>query len=79
MTDDTNKAPVAPIIEGLGITHTPEPGELVETAIVLMKTIDADGVVGLRLVYPPSSSWLERVGMLHAATNIETVDLRQES
>ena len=71
--------PLGQIIDGLGITHTPEPGELVETAIVLMKTIDADGVVGLRLAYQPSSSWLERVGMLHAATNIETADLCQES
>lgn len=71
--------PLGPIIDGLGITHTPDDGELISDAIVILRTIDEDGRVGLRMAYPQSSSWVERIGMYRVALHSELVDLGQDN
>lgn len=66
---------LAKILDNLGVAYEPDDGELVVGALVLLKTIDSDGVVGLSLRSPDGSSWPERVGMLEAAKHIELNDL----
>lgn len=70
--------PLGQIIDGLGITHTPEDGEFISDAIVILRTVDEDGRVGLRMAYPTYSSWVERVGMFRAALHVELNDLGQD-
>ena len=48
--------------------------EMVDTAVVLIKTVDVDGKVGFRMKWPDRQSWLERYGMLAAAAEIENYD-----
>lgn len=49
---------------------------LVSDAVVLLKCIQADGTVTLMLAHSEGMSWIERLGMLHAAVQIETQDYR---
>lgn len=66
--------PLGDLIDSLGITHTPEDGELVAAAVVMLKTIDTEGRVALRLAWSDGMSWIERLGMLRAAEHIELPD-----
>ena len=68
---------VGNLIDSLGVTHSPEPGEMATDAVVLLKYVDEDGAVGLRLLWSDGMSWIERLGMLHAALSIETADARE--
>ena len=43
--------PLGGLIDSLGVKHAPEEGELVTDAIVILKTIDPKGRVGLRMAY----------------------------
>lgn len=64
--------PLGNLIDSLGVTHDPEEGELVASAVVILKTVDADGEVGMRLAWSDGLSWIERLGMLHASLALET-------
>jgi hypothetical protein len=59
------------LIDSLGVTHEPREGELACDAIVILKIIDAEGDVALRIRYSESSNWIERIGMLRAAEQLE--------
>ena len=59
--------------------HSPEEGEFVTDAIVILKTIDPEGRVGLRMEYSDGMSWLERIGMLRATEILERPDPRDWS
>ena len=63
--------PLGDLIDSLGVTHTPEDGELVAAVVVMLKTIDEEGRVGMRLAWSDGMSWIERLGMLRAAEHIE--------
>lgn len=62
---------VGNLLDSLGIEHHPEPGELVASAVVLLKVIDAEGDVSLRTLCSDGLSWIERIGMLRAAEHVE--------
>jgi len=59
--------PVGNLLDSLGVTWSPDHGDLPASAIVLLKVIDQDGDVTLRTAWSEGLSWIERLGMLHAA------------
>ena len=59
------------MLDALGVTHTPNDGEIVTDAVVALKVVDADGRVSLRLAWSDGMSWIERLGMLRAAERVE--------
>jgi acyl-CoA hydrolase len=63
MTDQ----PIGPILDGLGVTIDLDDGELVESALVITKLVNADGQVLLGLHGSDSMSWLEKLGLIQAA------------
>ena len=63
--------PIGNLIDSLGVTREPVDGELIAGAVVLLKTVDADGDVGLSIAWSDGMSWIERVGMLHVAREVE--------
>jgi hypothetical protein len=68
---------VGAVIEGLGCEW--EAGErLPALAVVLLKTIEPDGTVGLSVVPSEGCDWVNRVGLLQAALNSELRDLSSE-
>ena len=70
--------PIGNLLDSLGVTHSPADGELATDAVVLLKVIDPDGGVGLRLAWSDGMSWIERLGMLTAAEHIERMDCGED-
>jgi hypothetical protein len=64
--------PIGNLLDSLGVAHTPEDGEMVSDALVLLKVVDAEGYVSLRVAWSDGMSWIERLGMLRAAEANET-------
>lgn len=64
--------PIGNLLDSLGVQHCPTDGELVSAAVVLLKVIDDDGRVSMRMAWSDGMSWIERLGMLAAATATET-------
>lgn len=62
--------PIGPILDGLGVTIDLDDGDLIESALVLAKHVDADGLVSLSLASSDGMSWLEQLGLLAAAQQI---------
>ncbi|MFI0897739.1 hypothetical protein [Streptomyces sp. NPDC020983] len=65
-------APIGDLLDSLGVTATIDEGELVASAVVLLRVIQQDGAERLSLVHSDGQGWTERLGMLHAATAVET-------
>jgi len=70
--------PLGQLIDALGVQHTPNPGEMVTDALVIMKVVTEDGNVLLRHCYSDGMSWIERVGMLRIAERTELDDVNDE-
>lgn len=68
-------ATIGDLIDSLGVEREDVEGELVAGAVVLLKTIDPDGRVGLSLLGSDGMSWVEKIGMLRAAEQIEISDM----
>jgi len=66
--------PIGNLLDSLGIEHSPEEGELVAGAIVLLKVIDPEGRTALRLAWSDGLSWIERCGMFRVAEQQELTD-----
>lgn len=66
--------PAGPILDGLGVTIDLEPTDLVESAVVLLKTIDADGHVGVEIVNSAGMDWLGQLAIITAAQRIVNDD-----
>lgn len=62
------------LLDSLGVTHSPDEGEMTTDAVVLLKVVDMDGNVSMRLAWSEGMSWIERLGMLTAADHIERMD-----
>jgi hypothetical protein len=58
------------IIEGLGCEWEAK-GRLIAGAVVLLKTVDDEGDVGMSLVCSDGMDWMTRLGMLAAAVHEE--------
>lgn len=67
---------IGSLIDSLGVTREDQDGELIAGAVVILKTVDEQGRVGLGIVWSDGMSWLERIGMLRAA---ERTDLPPEA
>lgn len=67
--------PMGNLLDSLGLDLDLDDGELVAGALVLLKTVDEDGEVGLRVRWSDGLGYLERIGMLHAGQVIETTNL----
>lgn len=67
---------IGDLLDSLGVTHTPDDDELVAGALVLMKVIDADVDVSMRLAWSDGMGFIERIGMLRLAERVELGDTR---
>ncbi len=65
MTDQ----PAGPILDGLGVTIDLAEGDLVESALVITKVVDADGGVTVSLSSNESMSWRDQRGLTTAASD----------
>jgi hypothetical protein len=67
--------PIGDVLDGLGVTTTPEDGELIASAVVLLRVIDSKGDERLTLVHSEGQGWIKRLGMLRAAEAVEASDV----
>lgn len=67
----TQAEPLGGLVDSLGVRHRPEEGELVLGAVVLLKVMEPDGEITMRSAWSPGLSWMERVGMQHAAAQAD--------
>jgi hypothetical protein len=63
--------PLGDLLNSLGLEHEPLEGELIASAVVLLKVIGPDGDVTLRTIASDRLSWIERVGLLRVAEKVE--------
>lgn len=68
---DTDEQPIGDVLDALGIVAAIEPDALVSGAVVLLKTVLANGDVRLSLCHSDGLSWIERAGMIHLADGLE--------
>lgn len=59
--------PLGHIIDALGVTHHPKPGEIVASAVVVIRVINEDGAESIRTLTSDGQSWVERAGLLRVA------------
>lgn len=62
------------IIDGLGCESDVKDGDLVDSAVIILKIVEPDGQVHLSTCWSENISWLERVGMIRAAEQREHRD-----
>ena len=63
---------IADIVESLGVTLSVRDDDLVTDVVVIAKVVEADGSVRLALTWSEGMSWIERYGLLTAATVIDS-------
>lgn len=61
-------------IAPLGIESGLADGDLVEAAVVLVKVVDPEGKVRLRIAWSDGLSWIERRGMIEIARDADIAD-----
>lgn len=70
---------IASHLTNLGVEFCDLPEDaLLSDAIVIVKYVETDGTVGMRVAMNPASSWIERIGMLRVALNAEEADIGTE-
>ena len=69
--DVSEDRPVGKVLDGLGVTATMGEGDLVEGAVVLLKVIDGHGQVRMTSCWSDGMAWVERVGMLRIAEQMD--------
>ena len=74
MSADHERQPVGALLDGLGIKVALGEGELVASAIVLVKVLQPDDMTRLALAYSEGLGWIERAGMLHVALAVDTAE-----
>lgn len=63
--------PLGHVLDALGVTHTPDEGELIVSAVVLLEVMDPEGDVAMRIASSDGTSWIKRTGMYRAAAAVE--------
>jgi hypothetical protein len=63
--------PLGHIVDALGVEHSPDEGELIVSAVVLLEVMDPDGDVAMRIASSDGTSWIKRTGMYRAAEAVE--------
>jgi hypothetical protein len=61
---------IGPILDGLGTTIVLESGDLVASALVIAKVVDANGEVSLALAVSGGLSWIDQNGLIASAQQI---------
>lgn len=59
------------LIDTLGVANAVREGELVADAVVILKVLDEDNDIQLRLAWSEGISWIERLGMLNVALMLD--------
>ncbi|MCX4571518.1 hypothetical protein OOK48_34940 [Streptomyces viridodiastaticus] len=62
--------PIGAILDGLGATIDLDDGDLVASAFVIAKVVEANGDVSLALASSDGLSWIEQNGLLASAQQI---------
>jgi len=62
--------PIGPILDGLGVTVDLDEGDLIESAVVLLKTVDSSGGVGVVIADSAGMDWLGQLALVTAAKSI---------
>lgn len=76
--EDCDCRPIGPLLDGLGVTSQLDDDDLVESAVVLLKVIEADGEVRISVATTPGVSFIERIGMLRIAESTELDGLARD-
>lgn len=71
MTDHPDQ-PIGDVLDSLGITAALAPDTLVASAIVILKTVLADGTERLSVARSAGLGGIEAAGMLHLAGALDT-------
>jgi hypothetical protein len=70
---------VGGMLDALGVRHSPQHGELIAGAVVLLKVVGDDGELTLRVSGSEGLSWVERIGMYQVALSMEEAELARAS
>lgn len=62
--------PIGSILDGLDISFDLDDGDLMSDALVIAKVLRANGTVSLAITSSDATSWLDRLGMVTAASEI---------
>jgi hypothetical protein len=65
-----SEQPIGPILDGLGTAIYLDEGDLVASAFVIAKVIEANGDVSLAIASSDGLSWIEQNGLLASAQQI---------
>lgn len=68
MTEREQK--IGDILDGLGVTLDMDEGDLIASALVIAKVIDAEGDVSLAMMTSDGLSWIEQNGLLASAQQV---------
>ncbi len=63
---------IGQLLDSLGVKHELDEGDMVTDAVVITKVVRADGSVRLGLTWSEGMSWIERLGMITAAKQIDS-------
>jgi hypothetical protein len=61
---------IGPILDGLGVTVELDEGDLIASALVIAKVVDANGDTALSLSTSDGLSWIDKNGLLSSAQQI---------
>jgi hypothetical protein len=62
--------PIGQVLDSLGVGQDLDDGDLIVSALVLTKIMQADGSITLGIAADESCSWLEQRGLIAAASDI---------
>lgn len=63
--DDTEEVLLGDLLDGLSVRMRPlKPGQLPESAVVLIKVIDTDGIPFMHPAWSDGMSWMDRRAMV---------------
>lgn len=68
---------IGDLLDSLGVVAETNPGDLVVSAVVLMKVVSAEGVVAVTIASSEGLSWLDQYGLVAAAQDICRGDYRK--
>ncbi|MEW1565836.1 hypothetical protein AB0454_22955 [Streptomyces sp. NPDC093509] len=62
--------PIGPILDGLGTLIDLDDGDLIASALVIAKVVDANGKVALSIATSDGLSWIDQNGLLTSAQQV---------
>jgi hypothetical protein len=63
---------IGDLIDSLGVLAEIADGDMVPSAVVLLKAVDEKGQVGVTIASSEGLSWLDQLGLIEAAKQIAT-------